>query len=129
MVTMTSAAWAISFVRGLGNFRVGSEASFAQNGENGTGPDDALLGMPGFGVLAVTDDGDELLAGIETIRRAAGCPSLGGLTATHPEEGDALPEKESVRQVHIRRSSVDGRSSRLVKPKADRPGRVGAGET
>jgi transposase len=37
--------------------------------------DDALLGLPGFWVLAVTDDGNELLVGIETIRRAAGCPS------------------------------------------------------
>jgi len=35
------------------------------------------LGLPGFWVLAVTDDGAELLVGIETIRRAAGCPPVG----------------------------------------------------
>jgi hypothetical protein len=40
---------------------------------DGTEFDDALLGLPGFRVLAVTEDGDELLVGIETIRRAAGC--------------------------------------------------------
>ena len=31
----------------------------------------ALLGLRGFRVLAVTEDGDELLVGIETIRRVA----------------------------------------------------------
>src|ERR1039458_2786460 len=40
--------------------------------------DDALSGLRGFRVLALTDDGDELLVGIETIRRAAACPSLRG---------------------------------------------------
>jgi integrase len=40
---------------------------------DGTEFDDTLLGLPGFRVLAVTEDGDELLVGIETIRRAAGC--------------------------------------------------------
>ena len=44
---------------------------------DGTEFDDALLGLRGFRVLAVTEDGDELLVGIETIRRAAGCPSCG----------------------------------------------------
>jgi len=33
-------------------------------------------------VLAVTEDGDELLVGIETIRRAAGCPSCGVIART-----------------------------------------------
>ncbi|MFZ2058642.1 MAG: transposase [Acidimicrobiales bacterium] len=44
--------------------------------------DDALLGLPGFRVLAVTEEGDELLVGIETIRRAAGCPSCGVIART-----------------------------------------------
>ena len=39
---------------------------------DGTEFDDTLLGLRGFRVLAVTEDGDELLVGIETIRRAAG---------------------------------------------------------
>ena len=39
---------------------------------DGTEFDDALLGLRGFRVLAVTEDGDELLVGIETIRRVAG---------------------------------------------------------
>ena len=49
---------------------------------DGTEFDDALLGLPGFRVLAVTDDGDELLVGIETIRRAVGCPSCGVIART-----------------------------------------------
>jgi hypothetical protein len=39
---------------------------------DGTEYDDALLGLRGFRVLAVTEDGNELLVGIETIRRVAG---------------------------------------------------------
>ncbi len=39
--------------------------------------DDAFLGLPGFRVTAVIDDGDDLLIGIETVRAAAGCPSCG----------------------------------------------------
>ena len=49
---------------------------------DGTEFDDALLGLPGFRVLAVTEDGDELLVGIETIRRAAGCPVCGVIART-----------------------------------------------
>jgi len=49
---------------------------------DGTEFDDALLGLRGFRVLAVTEDGDELLVGIETIRRAAGCPSCGVIART-----------------------------------------------
>ncbi|MGO9299507.1 MAG: ISL3 family transposase [Acidimicrobiales bacterium] len=49
---------------------------------DGTEFDDALVGLPGFRVLAVTDDGDELLVGIETIRQAAGCPSCGVIART-----------------------------------------------
>ncbi|MGO9180442.1 MAG: hypothetical protein ACLQHS_14460 [Candidatus Limnocylindrales bacterium] len=49
---------------------------------DGTEFDDALLGLPGFRVLAVADDGDELLVGIETIRRAAGCPFCGVIART-----------------------------------------------
>jgi transposase len=49
---------------------------------DGTEFDDALLGLRGFRVVAVTEDGDELLVGIETIRRAAGCPSCGVIART-----------------------------------------------
>jgi len=49
---------------------------------DGTEFDDALLGLPGFRVLAVTEDGDELLVGIETIRRAAACPVCGVIART-----------------------------------------------
>jgi transposase len=49
---------------------------------DGTGYDDALLGLPGFRITAVTEDGDELLVGIETIRQAAGCPSCGVIART-----------------------------------------------
>ena len=44
--------------------------------------DDALLGLPGFRVTAVAEDGDELLVGIETIRAAAGCPTCGVIART-----------------------------------------------
>jgi hypothetical protein len=49
---------------------------------DGTEFDDALLGLRGFRVVAVTEEGDELLVGIETIRRAAGCPSCGVIART-----------------------------------------------
>jgi hypothetical protein len=49
---------------------------------DGTEFDEALLGLPGFRVLAVSEDGDELLVGIETIRRAAGCPTCGVIART-----------------------------------------------
>ena len=49
---------------------------------DGTEFDDALLGLPGFRVVAVSEDGDELLVGIETIRRVAGCPSCGVIART-----------------------------------------------
>ena len=49
---------------------------------DGTEYDDLLLGLRGFRVLAVTDDGDELVVGIETIRQAAGCPSCGVIART-----------------------------------------------
>ena len=49
---------------------------------DGTHFDDALLGLRGFRVTAVTDDGDELLVGIETIRAAAGCPACGVIART-----------------------------------------------
>jgi hypothetical protein len=39
--------------------------------------DDTFLALPGFRVLAVTDDGAEPLVGIETIHQAAGCPACG----------------------------------------------------
>ena len=44
--------------------------------------DDALLGLPGFRVTAVAEDGDELLVGIETIRATAGCPTCGVIART-----------------------------------------------
>ena len=49
---------------------------------DGTGFDDVLLGLPGFVVTAVTENGDEVLIGIETIRAAAGCPSCGVIART-----------------------------------------------
>ena len=49
---------------------------------DGTDYDSALLGLPGFRVTAVTDDGFERLVGIETIRRAAGCPNCGVIAKT-----------------------------------------------
>jgi hypothetical protein len=41
---------------------------------DGTEFDDALLGLPGFRVVAVVEDGDELLVDIETIRQASTKP-------------------------------------------------------
>jgi transposase len=49
---------------------------------DGTEFDDALLGLRGFRVTAVSDDGAELLVGIETIRQAAGCPGCGVIART-----------------------------------------------
>jgi transposase len=49
---------------------------------DGTEYDELWLGLPGFRVTAITNDGDELLIGIETIRRAAGCPSCGVIART-----------------------------------------------
>jgi len=49
---------------------------------DGTDYDSALLGLAGFRVTAVTDDGLERLVGIETIRQAAGCPSCGVIAKT-----------------------------------------------
>ncbi|MGA9077402.1 MAG: transposase family protein [Acidimicrobiales bacterium] len=40
------------------------------------------MGLPGFRVLAVAEDSDELLVGIETIRQAAGSPSCGVIART-----------------------------------------------
>jgi transposase len=49
---------------------------------DGTDFDDMLLGLPGFRVTAMTDDGAERLIGIETVRQAAGCPSCGVIART-----------------------------------------------
>jgi len=49
---------------------------------DGTEFDDTFLALPGFKVMAVTDDGAELLVGIETIRQAAGCPVCGVIART-----------------------------------------------
>ena len=49
---------------------------------DGTELDDVLLVLPGFLVLAVTEDGAELLVGIETIRQTAGCPACGVIART-----------------------------------------------
>lgn len=49
---------------------------------DGTEFDDTLLGLRGFRALAVTQEGDELLVGIETIRQAAGCPARGVIART-----------------------------------------------
>ena len=70
---------------------------------DGTEFDDVSLGLPGFRVLAVSEERDELLVGIETIRRAAGCPSCGVIART----------KDRLRVV-IRDLSVFDRRVRLV---------------
>ena len=70
---------------------------------DGTHFDDALLGLRGFRVTAVTDDGDELLVGIETIRQAAGCPACGVIART----------KDRLRVV-VRDLPVFGRRVKLV---------------
>jgi transposase len=49
---------------------------------NGNGFDDLLVGLPGFRVTAVTEEGDELYVGVETPRQAAGCPSCGVVART-----------------------------------------------
>jgi transposase len=49
---------------------------------DGTGFEDLLVGLPGFTVTAVVEDGDELLVGVETPRQAAGCPSCGVIART-----------------------------------------------
>ncbi len=49
---------------------------------DGTEFDDALLGLRGLRVVAVTEDGDELLVGTKTIRWVAGCPSCGAIAMT-----------------------------------------------
>jgi hypothetical protein len=49
---------------------------------DGTEFDDTFLALPGFKVPAVTDDGAELLVGMETIRQAAGCPVCGVIART-----------------------------------------------
>lgn len=49
---------------------------------DGTGFEDLLVGLPGFRVTAVTEDGDELLVGVETPRQAAGCPTCGVIART-----------------------------------------------
>src|ERR1700674_3341734 len=70
---------------------------------DGTEFDDALLGLAGFRVTAVSEHGDELLVGIETIRRAAGCPACGVIART----------KDRLRVV-IRDLPAFGRRVRLV---------------
>ena len=70
---------------------------------DGTEFDDALLGLPGFRVTAVTDDGHELVVGIETIRAAAGCPACGVIART----------KDRLRVI-IRDLPVFGRLVKLV---------------
>ncbi len=49
---------------------------------DGTDFEDILLGLPGFRVTAMVDDGAERLIGIETIRQAAGCPACGVIART-----------------------------------------------
>jgi transposase len=49
---------------------------------DGTEFDDAFLALPGVRVMALVDDGEEFLVGIETIRAAAGCPACGVIAKT-----------------------------------------------
>lgn len=62
-----------------------------------------ILGLPGFCVTAVSEDGDELVIGIETRREAAGCPSCGVIAKT----------KDRLRVV-VRDLPVFGRRAKLV---------------
>jgi transposase len=50
--------------------------------DDGTDFDCLWLALPGFRVTAMTDDGEELLVGVETLRQAAGCPACGVIAKT-----------------------------------------------
>jgi len=69
----------------------------------GTDFDNVMFGLVGFRVTSVTDDGAELLVGIETVRQAAGCPSCGVIART----------KDRLRVI-IRDLPAFGRRVRLV---------------
>src|SRR5271156_3531454 len=69
----------------------------------GTDFDNVMFGLVGFRVTSVTDDGAELLVGIETVRQAAGCPACGVIART----------KDRLRVI-IRDLPAFGRRVRLV---------------
>lgn len=67
------------------------------------GPAEALLGLPGFRVLEVTESPEEEVIEIETIPGIVGCPECGVVAVSH----DRMP-------VEYRDLSVFGRPARLV---------------
>src|SRR5487761_2778077 len=70
---------------------------------DGSDFEDVLLGIDGFRVTAMVDDGKERVIGIETPRQAAGCPTCGVIART----------KDRLRVV-IRDLPVFGRRVKLV---------------
>jgi transposase len=68
-----------------------------------TGLAEALLGLPGFRVLEVTETVDELTIVVETVARVVGCGACGGRAEAH----DRKP-------VPVRDLSCFGRPARLV---------------
>ena len=70
---------------------------------NATGPVEALLGLPGFRVLEVTETDEELVIEIETVPIDVGCPACGVIATAH----DRMP-------VEYRDLAAFGRPVRLV---------------
>jgi len=68
-----------------------------------TGRAEALLGLPGFRVLEVTETPEEFVIQIETIPQLVGCPACGVIATAH----DRMP-------VEYRDLAAFGRSVRLV---------------
>jgi transposase len=68
-----------------------------------TGPAEALLGLPGFRVLEVTETDEELVIEIETVPIVVGCPACGVIATAH----DRMP-------VEYRDLAAFGRPVRLV---------------
>ena len=70
---------------------------------DGIGLAEALLGLPGFRVLEVTESYDELVVTVETVAELAGCAQCGTRAEAHER-----------RPVEIRDLPCFGRPARLV---------------
>ncbi|HSH60332.1 MAG TPA: hypothetical protein VK988_11975 [Acidimicrobiales bacterium] len=70
---------------------------------DGTALAEALLGLPGFRVLEVVEDGVEVVIGIETLAEFAGCAECGARAEAHDRMS-----------VEIRDLACFGRAARLV---------------